>query len=200
MPIEAAVRDRIDADSYLSRRYSRQPDGASVSLYLPCSTNVPELLQHIPENCYVGAGWVLAGRHSLELPLPAGGKLPCSLLRFARNEWDARKLVLLHFLVADGEYFTTFSAVAKAKGWRHFATLDYAAQVQIVAAADDSTTDEAARLVTDFALDTAPVIGQLLENLPQTRGAREPGEPLGVPQDGTNHAQPASAPPRYPAP
>jgi hypothetical protein len=181
MPIEAAVRDMIDADSYISRRYSRQPDGASISLYLPCSTNVPELLQHVPENCYVGAGWVLTGRHSLEMPLPDGKKLPCSLLRFARSGLDARKLVLLHFLVADDDYFTTFSAVAKAKGWRHFATLGYAAQVQIVASADNSTMNEATKLVTDFALDTAPVIEQLLENLHETRGACESGEPLGAP-------------------
>ncbi len=163
-PIDPAIRKEIDADSYVNRRYSRQNGRESISLYLPCGTNASALLQHVPENCYVGRGWTLVDRRPVVLPLDGGRKLPCSIVQFARGGLDLRRLVLLHFLMADGEYFMTFSDIARAKGWRHFAGISYAAQVQIVTSADNLAVEEATRLVTDFARVAVPIIGQFLGN------------------------------------
>jgi EpsI family protein len=174
-PIDPRVRSAIDADAYVSRRYSRRNGCESVSLYLPCGADASELLQHIPENCYVGAGWTLVDRRASELVLDGGSSLPCSIVQFARGGLDMRKLVLLHFLVADGEYFTTFSDVAKMKGWRHFAGIKYAAQVQVVTSADKMPVDTAIKVVTDFALDAAPVMERLFANLATGRTTEESG-------------------------
>ena len=177
-PIDSEIRDVIDADAYVSRRYSRRNGLESIALYLPCGVDAPELLQHMPENCYVGAGWTLVDRRPLELPLRDGTKLSCSIVQFARSGLDTRKLALLHFLVADGEYFPTFFAVAKAKGWHRFAGIDYAAQVQIVTSADNVTVDAATKLVTDFALDAAPVMKRFFTSLKTARPADELPGPL----------------------
>ena len=101
----------------------------------------------------------------MTLSLSDGRTLPCSILRFARGGLDMRKLVLLHFLVVDGEYFVTFSAVARAKGWGHFASVGFAGQVQIIASADSLTVDEAEGVASAFAIDAAPAIDQLFEAL-----------------------------------
>jgi EpsI family protein len=173
-PIDPEIREALDADSFVQRRYSRRNGQESVSLYLPCGTNASELFQHIPENCYVGAGWTLVDRRPVELALDGGSKLPCSIVQFARGGLDLHQLVLLHFLTADGEYFTTFSAIARAKGWRRFAAIHYAAQVQIIASADNVTLDAATRLVSDFACDAAPFIRRFLVNLATARTSEEP--------------------------
>jgi EpsI family protein len=175
-PIDPTLRKAIDADSYVNRRYSRRDGLASILLYLPCGTNASALLQHIPENCYVGAGWTLVNRRPVVLPLDGGRQLPCSIAQFARGGLDLQKLVLLHFLMADGEYFTTFFDIARAKGWRHFAGISYAAQVQIVASADNVAAEEATRLVTDFARAAVPVIEQFLENRTPARPVAESRE------------------------
>jgi EpsI family protein len=173
IPISPDIKDAIDADSYVNRRYSRRNGAESISLYFPCGTNASKLLQHVPENCYVGAGWTLVDRRPVELSLGEERKLPCSIVQFARGGLDLRRLVLLHFLIVDGECFTTFSAVAKAKGWWHFAGVNYAAQVQIVASADNMAVDAATEMVTDFARDAGPVMEQFFEDLKNARTAQE---------------------------
>jgi EpsI family protein len=156
-PVDPDIEEVIDADAYVSRRYVRQGSGEAIALYLPCATDAPELLQHVPENCYVGAGWTLVDRRPMALSLPGGRTLPCNIVQFARTGLHSGGLLVLHFLVADGEYFTTFSAVAKAKGWRHFAGVRYA-----VGTAD---VHEATTTVTDFAREAAPVIQEMLTEL-----------------------------------
>ncbi len=172
-PIDPAIRKAIDADAYINRRYSRQNGLESISLYLPCGTTAPKLLRHIPENCYVGAGWTLVDRRPAELSWGGGRTLRCSLVQFARGGLDVRQLVLLHFLVADGEYFETFWTVAQAKGWRRFADTHYVGQVQIVASADNLSVDAATTLVTDFAREAVPVMQQFFTRLAGTQMARE---------------------------
>ena len=169
VPIDPDLRKAIDADSYISREYCRRNGSQLISLYFPCGTNASELLQHVPENCYVGAGWTLVSRRSSELLLSGGQKLPCSIVQFTRGGLDVHRLVLLHFLVVDGEYFTTFSTAAQAKGWRHFATIGFAAQVQIVASAGSTSLDQAAETVMDFALDAGPAMERFFEELKRTR-------------------------------
>jgi EpsI family protein len=175
VPLDPAVKNRIDADAYVSRRYARQDGREAVALYLPCGTDVQALLQHVPENCYVGGGWTLVDRRPLKLRLASGQVLPCSIVQFARSGLDARKLLLLHFLIIDEEYFTTFSAVAKARGWRHFAGARYAAQVQIVTSAEGVSLDAVTKRVTDFARAAAPALEQFLRHIgvARTAGALE---------------------------
>jgi hypothetical protein len=165
IPIDLRIRKVMDADAYINRRYTRRNGSESISLYFPCGANVSALLQHVPENCYVGAGWTLVDRHTAELSPGGQTKLPCSIVRFARTGFDTRNLILVHFLVADGEFFTTFSAVAQKKGWRHFAETHYAAQVQVVASADGMSVEAATKLATSFATDAAPFVGRSFENL-----------------------------------
>lgn len=174
VPIYPAIKDAIDADAYVRRRYSRRNGLESISLYLPCGVDASTLLQHIPENCYVGAGWTFVARHPAELLLNDERRLACSILQFARSGLDTRKLTLLHFLVADGEYFTTFSAVAQAKGWRHFGGVNYAAQVQIMTSADNLAVDAATRVVMNFARDAIPAIDRIFADLKSASDADEP--------------------------
>lgn len=165
VPIDPDIEDAMDVDSYVSRRYVRADGGASISLYMPCGTDIAQLLQHIPENCYVGAGWTLTSHRIEELSFGEESVLTGRIVQFARSGLDMRKLVLFHFLIADGEYFTSFSAVAKAKGWRHFAEVEYAAQVQIVSSADSQSIEAATQSVLDFVRDAYPIMKQFFQSL-----------------------------------
>ncbi|HSV98821.1 MAG TPA: EpsI family protein [Sedimentisphaerales bacterium] len=165
VPIDPDIEDAMDVDSYVSRRYVRTDGQAGISLYMPCGTDIAQLLQHIPENCYVGAGWILTDHRMAELSFREQGVVPGRIVQFARSGLDMRKLVLFHFLVVDGECFTSFSAVAKAKGWRHFAEVRYAAQVQIVSSADSQSIEAATQSVLDFARDAYPTMKQFFQGL-----------------------------------
>jgi hypothetical protein len=173
VPIDPDIEEAMDVDSYVSRRYVRADGQAGISLYMPCGTDIAQLLQHIPENCYVGAGWTLTNHRIAELSFREEGVLPGRIVQFSRSGLDTRKLVLFHFLVVDGECFTSFSAVAKAKGWRHFAEVRYAAQVQIVASADSQSIEAATQSVLDFARDAYPTMKQFLQGLDAACMAKE---------------------------
>ncbi len=165
VPVDDRIRDVMDVDAYVSRQYSRRNGSESVSMYFPCGTDAAELLQHIPENCYVGAGWTLVDRRPMNFRLRDGRTVPASILQFTRSSLDLRRLVLFHTLVVDGEYFSTFSAVARAKGWRHFGTVRYVAQVQIIASAAGLSMEGAMKLVMDFALDAIPAVDSFFDEI-----------------------------------
>lgn len=163
--IDETIVRRTGADAHISRRYSRHNGVESVSLYAACGVNLGKVLEHPPERCYSGAGWKLVNRRPVEMSVSDGSMLPCNILQFVRGDLLTERVTVLHYFVADGLYCGNISR-SRSRTWQILAAVDYVAQVQIVASSRGAlSADAATRLVSDFAVDSAPAITQLFENL-----------------------------------
>jgi EpsI family protein len=174
VPLEERILRKTGTDAHLNRRYSRRDGLESVSLYVACGVRVEEVMGHYPEVCYGGAGRLLKKRDSLEIPLDDGTKIPCNVFQFFRGGLDAEKAVVLHYCRVDGKYYQTMSQLW-SHAWRRFAAKRYAAQVQIVAT--EALNQEAGvRLVSSFALDSAPFLARLFADIETIQNVVSPGE------------------------
>lgn len=161
VPLDDIIVRGTGTDAHLNRRYSRSPGPESVSLYIGSGTRVRDLLPHRPEVCYIVAGWTRTGHSSLELPLGDGRMLPCTIHEFSRGALDTAKIVTLHYYVVDGQYCPDVSLLL-SKAWRNVGTSHYATQVQIVASIPETLrADWAARMISDFAIASAPLVAAL---------------------------------------
>lgn len=174
VPVDEAIVDATGTDAHISRRYSRSSGLESVSLYVVCGVNA---LVHRPEVCYIAAGLTLTDRHSMELPLNDGTKLPCSVFQFSRGGLDPSKVTLLGYFIVDGQYCGYVSPL-RSKAWRGSGTVDYVAQVQIVPSTETLTADSATSLVSAFAVDSALSIARLFEGPEKDRNSCEFHEPI----------------------
>jgi EpsI family protein len=164
VPLDDAIVHATDTDAHVNRRYSRHSGLESISLYVASGVKARDLMPHRPEVCYTGAGWTLMNRRSMELPLSDGMKLPCNILEFFRGTLNTNRIVVLDYYIVDGQYCHDVSLL-RSKAWRGSGTVDYVAQVQIATPITATpTADSATRLVSDFAVDSASSIAQLLEN------------------------------------
>ena len=177
VPMDEAIVDATGSDAHISRRYSRSSGLESVSLYVACGINAYRVLIHRPPVCYSAAGMLLVDRRSMELLLDDGVKLPCSVFQFFHGGLDTKKVTVLLYLIADGQYFGDVSVSLQQAG-RGIRSVDYVAQVQIIASTEGLTDDSAARLVSVFAVDSASSIARLFEALEKDRSAGEFPEPL----------------------
>ncbi len=160
---EAIVR-ATDTDAHLNRRYLRQNALDSIGLYIAYGARARDLMPHRPEVCYTGAGWTLVDRHSMDLPLSDGIKLPCRILQFKRGTLNTEKTIVLDYYIVDGQYCGDVSLL-RSKAWRGSGTIEYVAQVQIIAPfAANQAADSEVRSVSDFAIESAPFIIELFEN------------------------------------
>ena len=170
LPIDEDIRKRTDAEGHINRRYVRRGGLETVSFYLACGVRARDLMPHRPEVCYVGNGWTRTGRHSLELPLGDNMTLPCNLIQFARGALSTEKSVVLHYYIVDGEYSPDVSLL-RSRAWRGSGTVGYVAQVQIVSSvARTQRADDATRLVSDFATESAPSIRDLFASIENNHG------------------------------
>ena len=160
---EAIVR-ATDTDAHLNRRYLRQNGLDSIGLYIAYGARARDLMPHRPEVCYIGAGWTLVDRHSMDLPLIDDIELPCRIIHFKRGNFNTEKTIVLNYYIVDGQHCRDVSLL-RSKAWRGSGTIKYVAQVQIITPlATDQVADSAIRSVSDFAIESAPFIIELFES------------------------------------
>jgi len=165
VPLDEAIVRRTATDAHIHRRYSRRHEVESVLAYVACGVRTRDLMAHRPEVCYVGAGWTRTGRHPRELRLSDGTTLPCTVFEFSRGALNTAKIAVLFYYVVDGRYCRDL-AEWQYRFWR----IGYVAQVHIVASSETLTIEEAMRAVSDFAVDSASRILELLDPIEKDRG------------------------------
>jgi len=164
VPIDEAIVRATDTEAHINRRYSRQNASEYVGLYVAYGVRARELMPHRPEVCYPGAGWTLVDKRSMELSLGDGIQLPCRILEFSRGTLNITKVLVLNYYIIDGQYCGDVSLL-RSKAWRGSGTVRYAVEVQIVASVTNNMiADSAAKMVCDFAVESASSISSLFES------------------------------------
>ena len=169
VPLDEAIVRATDTDAHINRSYSRNNASQYISLYIASGVKVRDLMPHRPEVCYTGAGWTLIDKRSMELPLSDGMELPCNTFQFSRGTLNTKKTVLLNYYIVDGQYCRDVSRL-RSKAWRGSGTVRYVAQIQIAASVTvNLTADSAARIISDFAVESASSISRLFESPEEDR-------------------------------
>jgi len=169
VPLDEAIVRATDTDAHVNRSYSRNNASQYISLYIASGVKARDLMPHRPEVCFTGAGWTLIDKRSKELPLSDGMKLPCNVLQFSRGTLNTTKIVVLDYYIVDGQYCRDISLL-RSKAWRGSGTVRYVAQIQIAASAiSNLTADSAARIISDFAVESASSISELFESTEEDR-------------------------------
>jgi len=169
VPLDEAIVRATDTEAHINRRYSRHNGSEYISLYVAYGVRARDLMPHRPEVCYTGAGWTLTDKRSTELPLSDGIKLPCNVLKFSRGTLNTERTVVLDYYIVDGQYCRDVSLL-RSKAWRGSGTVRYVAQIQIAASATSNlTADSAAKIISDFAVESASSISRLFESTEENR-------------------------------
>jgi len=169
VPLDERIVIETETDAHINRDYSRNNSLEFLRLYVGAGVRVRDLMPHRPEVCYIGAGWTLIDKRSMELPLSDGTELPCNIMQFSRGILTTEKVVVLDYYIVDGEYCRDVSRLRR-KAWRGFGAVGYVAQVQIVTSIlSNQTADPAIRTVRTFAVESASLISQLFENPEEDR-------------------------------
>jgi EpsI family protein len=156
-PLDERIVRATDTDDHVSRRYSRGAD--TVHLFVAYGVSLRDLMPHRPEVCYVGAGWTRDERPT-ETVL-GGGVLPVQIQHFHRGGLEARKMTVLNYYIVNGEYCGDVSLLRKRAAELNESSAAYSAQVQVTCS--QGLEEEAERLVSEFAVASAPFIRELLE-------------------------------------
>ena len=173
VPLDEAIVRATDTDAHINRSYSRNNASQYISLYIASGVKARDLMPHRPEVCYTGAGWTRIDKRSTELPLSDGMKLPCNVLQFSRGILNTKKVVVLDYYIVDGQYCRDVSLL-RSKAWLGSGTVRYVAQIQIAASATSNlTADSAARIISDFAAESASSISRLFESPEEDRYSDE---------------------------
>jgi hypothetical protein len=170
VPLDETIVRKSGTDAHINRQYSWHNGLESICLYVACGVTARAMMPHRPEVCYISAGWTLMDHSPLELPLADGTKLSCSIFQFSRGGLNAERMTVLDYFVVDGQYCGNVSLL-RSRVWRGPGTVSYVAQVQIATSAAVWTTDSATRLVSDFAVDSAPLIARLFNELDKGEGS-----------------------------
>jgi hypothetical protein len=175
IPLKPETRERTGADVIINRQYSHWYRPESVGLYVASGIAVRDLMGHRPEVCFISAGWTLMEHRLVELPLPGGTKLPCTMFQFSRGMLDAARMTVLHYYIVDGQYCGDVSRLRR-KVWRGSDMVNYASQVRITVSGETSTTEAALRVASAFAVDSAPLLVGLFQE--SDEGPRTDAFPL----------------------
>lgn len=164
MPLDEAIIEATGTDAHISRNYVRDGGMEGVSLYVAFGQRARDLMPHRPDVCYVGAGWTRGGTESVELPLADGTKLPCTILQFSRGSLMQSKVMILDYYIVDGSICSDISLL-RSKIWRGAGSVNYTAQIQIsVPVLTNHDSESAKKTVSAFAIESAPLLRQLLES------------------------------------
>ena len=176
VPMDETILDKINAEASINRLYSRDNRAESISLFIAASgVTAGTMVGHPPEICNVRSGYQLLDQRYVELMLESGTKLPCTILQFSRGGSliQERKTVLYYYM-AD-EQFCGDRSVLRSKVRRGPSMVNCIAQVQIVASSRGTQpADSATKLVSDFAVDSAPSIAQLMEYIKKDQSTGAP--------------------------
>lgn len=166
VPMDEDIVRRTNTDAHINRQYSRMGGSESVTLFLGCSFSAFDRTIHRPEICYPRAGWTLVRDDSVKLRLSDGGSLPCTVFQFRRHRdgLENEHTTVLHYYIADGQPYGNVSLVTP-RLWRLGGRVNYVARVLIAASPRGLPEDAAEKVVSDFAIDSAPFISRLLESL-----------------------------------
>ena len=163
VPLDETIAKKTDTDAHINRQYSLHNGRESVGLYIAYG-GTWEMMFHRPEVCYPASGWTLIDDDSLELPVHNGLKLPCTIFRFSRGQLQTREVVVLYYCIADGTIYSNISLL-RSRVWGALAAVDRFAQVQIVVSSGGLLTSDAmVKIASDFAVECASSITQLLED------------------------------------
>jgi len=172
MPVDETIVKKMDSDAYINRQYSRHNGRESVGFYVTYG-GTWEMMYHRPDACYPANGWTLVDHSVIELPVHDGMNLSCSIFRFSRGELETRDVVVLYYCVADGRIYSNISLL-RSRVWGALAAVDNFAQVQIfVSSGGVLTHDVMIKIVSDFAVESASSIAQLLVNATEDRRSDE---------------------------
>jgi EpsI family protein len=164
VPLDNNIVRATGTDAHLYRRYERREDLDSILLYVACGVKARDLMPHRPEVCYIGAGWTLAERQTLDLARPDGGRLPCNVLQFSLGVLRPQRVVVLDYYLVDGQYCPDLSLL-RSKIWRGSGAIGYVAQVQVTTSITTSVAaDAAVQIVCDFARTSAPLVFGMFES------------------------------------
>lgn len=164
VPIDDAVVRATDTDAHISRQYSRRGGLEAVSFYVACGVRARDLMPHRPEVCYTGAGWTVVEHHVVELAVPDGNNLPCSVYQFSRGALRAERVLVLYYYLVDGRYCQDVSLL-RSQAWRGSGTVGYVAQVQVMTPVASASDAQAAReRVSTFAVESARATADLFKH------------------------------------
>ncbi len=162
--MDDAVVEATDTDAHLNRQYWRKSDLKSISLFAGCSFRALYNVIHRPEYCYPRSGWTLTDRYVRELTLGEGKILPCTIYHFSRGSLEVEHVVVLHYLVADGEYYSDVP-VLESRLWHIFSSIDYVARVMISTSGRISRDEAGEETVCEFAKDSATALAHLFNDV-----------------------------------
>ena len=159
---EAIVR-ATDTDALVNRKYFCKSTLDGVGLYIAYGARARDLEPHRPEVCYIGSGWTLVDKQSMELTANNDLKLPCGILQFSRGALNTEKVIVLDYYIVDSQYSSDVSLL-RSKAWLGSGTIKYVAQIQIVAAfVENREKDTQIKNVCKFAIESASLISDLFE-------------------------------------
>lgn len=170
VPLDEALVRGTDTDAHLSRHYVCRDGSESISLYIACGVHVSRLMAHRPEICYRRAGWTPRDSGAEELSTNEGAKLPCYILRFSQDRPEFRGVTVLHYWIADGQWYGSVSHL-RSRLWAILGAVGYVAHIQISASTTAFSPEAGARLVADFAADSAAPIAQLFRDMERERSS-----------------------------
>lgn len=180
VPLDEDIVRATDTDALINRLYTRHNGLESIICYIATGVKARDLAPHRPEVCYIGAGWTLVNKRSMEIPLNVGMELPCMILQFSRGILNTQKTVLLNYYIVDGQYCRDVSLL-RSRAWQGSGTIRYVAQVQIaVTTTINLNIDSAVKLACEFASESASSISGLLNNA-------EENQSLGIGRSNVNN-------------
>lgn len=145
VPLDARIRRATHTDDLLNRRYVSGTTGDAVVLYVAYGTRARDLMPHRPEVCYTGAGWTQRSVEYVTLTTAEGRPLPCRILRFAQGGFDLGEVVVVNYYIVDDAYCPDETRL-RARAAAGAGSIDYMAQVQVVASANALADIETCRL------------------------------------------------------
>jgi EpsI family protein len=162
-PLDEAIIEATDTDAHISRLYRRHAL-ESVWLYIAAGRRTRDLMPHRPEVCYTGAGWTRVSSKSKELILDDKTLLSCSIFQFSRGTLNTQNVIILDYYIVDGQFSRDVSLL-RSKIWQGYGTVNYSAQIEIVASVTtEQSAETAEKLVSEFALESARSIFNMLQN------------------------------------
>jgi len=161
VPISDDIIRATDCDDFVNRAYARPEKRQNVGLWVAYGVKFRDLMPHRPEVCYTGNGWTLDEIRELKLAAADSTAIPCRLLRFTRGALGGERITVLNYYLIDGQCYPDVSGLRKDI-CKFNSDIQYVAQLQITCS-DALFQAAAEQSVTDFAVDSAALIRDLLE-------------------------------------